>query len=99
MTDARALNIGISIVPYTDSLERNRELVRVADDQLPDDLKPTGTMSQHVAASGKKARRMLGWHTSDPMETLRTAVRWHLEHPPATADSNFGADDRALASL
>ena len=75
------------------------ELVRVADDQLPEDLKPTGTMSQHIAASGKKARGMLGWDTSDPMETLRTTVRWHLENPPADADTNFEADDRALASL
>ena len=82
-----------------DAAGSDAELVRVADDQLPEDLKPTGTMSQHIAASGKKARRMLGWDTSDPMETLRTAVRWHLEHPPADADTNFEADDRALASL
>ena len=82
-----------------DAAGSDAELVRVADDQLPEDLKPTGTMSQHIAASGKKARRMLGWDTSDPMETLRTSVRWHLENPPADADTNFEADDRALASL
>jgi alkanesulfonate monooxygenase SsuD/methylene tetrahydromethanopterin reductase-like flavin-dependent oxidoreductase (luciferase family) len=30
--DARTLELGISIIPYADSLERNRELVRVADE-------------------------------------------------------------------
>jgi alkanesulfonate monooxygenase SsuD/methylene tetrahydromethanopterin reductase-like flavin-dependent oxidoreductase (luciferase family) len=30
--DPRTLQVGISIVPYTDSLDRNRELVRVADE-------------------------------------------------------------------
>jgi len=82
-----------------DAASSEAELVRVADDQLPEDLKATGTMTQHIAASGKKARAMLGWQTSDPMETLRTTVRWHLAHPPADADTNFEADDRALASL
>jgi nucleoside-diphosphate-sugar epimerase len=74
-------------------------LVRVADDALPEDLKATGTMSQHIAASGKKARSLLGWTTSDPLETLRTSVRWHLENPPRDASMDFEADDRALASL
>jgi len=75
------------------------ELVRVRDDALPEDLKFTGTMPQHIAASGKKARAMLGWETSDPMETLRTTVRWHLENPPADASTDFDADDRALESV
>src|ERR1700682_5720109 len=30
--DARSLEVGISIIPYWDSLDRNRELVRVADE-------------------------------------------------------------------
>jgi nucleoside-diphosphate-sugar epimerase len=80
-----------------DAAGSDAELVRVRDEELPEDLKFTGTMPQHIAASGKKARAMLGWQTSDPMETLGTAVRWHLEHPPADADANFDADDRALA--
>ncbi|MEA2656387.1 MAG: hypothetical protein QOI23_1752 [Chloroflexota bacterium] len=71
------------------------ELVRVADDLLPEDLKPTGTMTQHIAASAKKARAMLGWTTSDPMETLRTTVKWHLANPPADTDTDFTADDKA----
>jgi alkanesulfonate monooxygenase SsuD/methylene tetrahydromethanopterin reductase-like flavin-dependent oxidoreductase (luciferase family) len=33
MTTARALEVGISIVPYADALDRNRELVRAADER------------------------------------------------------------------
>ena len=73
------------------------ELVRTADELLPEDMKPTGTMTQHIAASARKARTMLDWVTSDPQETLRTTVAWHLENPPPDSDPDFGADDRALA--
>jgi nucleoside-diphosphate-sugar epimerase len=75
------------------------ELVRVADELLPEDLKPTGTMPQHIAASARRARAMLGWTTSDPAETLHATVRWHLDHPPANPDSDFTPDDRALGSI
>ena len=75
------------------------ELVQVADDMLPEDLKQTGTLSQHIAASSRKARALLGWKTSDPFETLRTTVRWHLANPPSEADLDFAADDRALESV
>src|SRR6266851_71032 len=75
------------------------ELVRVADEMLPEDLKQTGTMSQHVAASAQRARAMLGWTTSDPVETLSATVRWHLDHPPLEANTDFSADDRALGTL
>jgi nucleoside-diphosphate-sugar epimerase len=75
------------------------ELVRVADDALPEDLKPTGTLLQHIAASAGRARAELGWTTSDPLESLRTTVRWHLDHPPAEQDLDFTGDDRALTSV
>jgi nucleoside-diphosphate-sugar epimerase len=81
-----------------DAAESRTELVRVPDDVLPDDLKPTGAMSQHIAVSAHKARSMLGWTTSDPAETLRTTVRWHLANPPSNPDTDFTADDSALAS-
>jgi nucleoside-diphosphate-sugar epimerase len=77
----------------------NAELVRVADDVLPEDLKPTGTMTQHIAASSRRARTLLGWTTSDPAATVRTSVRWHLDNPPAAGDRDFAADDLALASV
>jgi nucleoside-diphosphate-sugar epimerase len=82
-----------------DAAGSTAELVRVANDLLPEDLKPTGTMSQHIVVSAQKARSKLGWTTSDPEETLGTSVRWHLAHPPPDPDSDFSADDRALASV
>ncbi len=75
------------------------ELVRVADQALPEDLKPTGTMPQHIAASAHRARTLLGWTTSDPLETLRTTVRWHLANPPPDAGADFSADDAALETV
>ena len=82
-----------------DAAGSDAALVRVADELLPEDLKATGTMSQHIAASARKGRSMLGWTTSDPEETLRTTVRWHLAHPPRDADPDFSADDRALGTV
>ena len=82
-----------------DAAGSTAELVRVADNLLPEDLKTTGTMNQHIAASAQKARSMLGWTTSDPAESLRTTVRWHLANPPATPNLDFTADDLALAGI
>jgi nucleoside-diphosphate-sugar epimerase len=82
-----------------DAADSKARLVRVPDEALPEDLKLTGTVLQHIAATARKAREVLGWTTSDPFETLRTTVQWHLAHPPATIDEDFGPDDQALASV
>ncbi len=82
-----------------DAAGSDAELIRTPDELLPEDLKPTGTMPQHIATSARKARAELGWTTSDPFESLRTTVRWHLDHPPANPDLDFSADDRALAAV
>jgi nucleoside-diphosphate-sugar epimerase len=82
-----------------DAAASTAELVRVADDVLPEDLKPTGTLSQHIAASAQKAHSMLGWTTSDAAESLRTTVRWHLANPPLSPDIDFSADDLALGTV
>jgi nucleoside-diphosphate-sugar epimerase len=79
-----------------DAAGSGAELVRVADELLPEDLQPTGTMTQHILASARKARSMLGWTTSDPMDSLQTTVSWHLANPPPSPDLDFSADDRAL---
>ena len=74
------------------------ELVTVADESLlPADLDVTRTVRQHLLMSSSKARSLLGWSDTDPEEALRRSVAWHLEHPPETADSDFSADERALA--
>jgi nucleoside-diphosphate-sugar epimerase len=74
------------------------ELVRVRDEALPADLRAVGAVEQHVLASAQKARDVLGWRDSDGTTVLRRSVRWHLEHPPAEWDSDFSADDAALAA-
>jgi nucleoside-diphosphate-sugar epimerase len=81
-----------------DAAGSTAELVRVADDVLPEDLKPTGTMSQHIVVSAQKARSRLGWTTSDPAESLGTSVGWHMANPPPDSDLDFSSDDRALES-
>jgi UDP-glucose 4-epimerase len=73
------------------------ELVRVPDDALPDDLKYTGTVSQHLQADASKARAVLGWQPGDVMAGLQTSVAWHLANPPTEPDPAFEGDDRALA--
>jgi nucleoside-diphosphate-sugar epimerase len=75
------------------------ELVRVPDELLPEDLRYTGSVSQHLLADAGKARAVLGWVPGDPLEGLRRSVEWHLAHPPIEPDSGFEADDRALAAV
>jgi len=95
----RSYSMGMWSRMILQAAESEAKLVRVADEALPEDLKFTGTMSQHIAASAHKARTLLGWTTSDPLATLRATVRWHLNNPPPEADTDFEADDRALNSV
>jgi len=74
------------------------ELVHVADNLLPEDLRATGTMKQHILASARRARSLLGWNTSDPPAALRVTVAWHLANPPLESNTDFSADDRALGT-
>ena len=97
LCEDRSFSMGLWVRMILEAAGSDAELVRVADDLLPEDLKPTGTMSQHIAATARKARAVLGWTTSDPVETLRTTVAWHLANPPAEPDLDFGADDLALS--
>jgi len=53
-----------------DAAGSEAELVRVADEQLPEDLEASGTMTQHILASAQKARSILGC----PSITARSAV-------------------------
>jgi nucleoside-diphosphate-sugar epimerase len=72
------------------------QLVRVPDELVPADLRLTVDWSQHLLVSSDKARRILGWQPSDPVEGISRSVRWHLAHPPTDASSDFSEDDRAL---
>jgi len=99
LCEDRTFSMGMWARMILEAAGSEAELVRVADEHLPEDLQMTGTMSQHIAATSRKAQAMLGWSTSDPMTTLRTTVRWHLDHPPEESDPDFSADDRALATV
>ena len=81
-----------------DAAESSAELVRVPDDLLPEDLRLTGSVSQHLLVDASKARFMLGWAPRETEEAVRRSVRWHLTHPPSEPDPDFTADDRALAA-
>ena len=74
------------------------ELVTVPDTLLPPDLGLTGPIRQHLLFNPAKALSLLGWVHADPAETVPPSVRWHLEHPPEKPDSDFSADDAALAA-
>lgn len=92
----RSFSIGLWSRMILEAAESDADLVRVSDAALPEDLKFTGTVSQHIAASAHKARTLMGWTTSDPFETLKKTVRWHLDNPPSQHDTDFADDDRAL---
>jgi nucleoside-diphosphate-sugar epimerase len=98
LCEDRTFSIGMWSRMILDAAGSDAELVRVADDLLPEDLKATGTIKQHITASANKARTMLGWTTSDAAESLRATVAWHLANPPADPDLDFAPDDRALAA-
>jgi len=74
------------------------ELVTVPDALVPDDLRLTRGRSQHLLTSSRRAEDLLGWHPTDPRDSIRRSVTWHLAHPPAAADSDFSPDEVALAS-
>jgi UDP-glucose 4-epimerase len=98
LCEDRTFSMGQWTRMILDAAGSDAELVRVADDLLPEDLVPTGTMTQHIAASAHKARAMLGWTTSDPLDSLRKTVAWHLANPPPESDTDFSADEKALAA-
>jgi len=73
------------------------ELVRVPDDRLPEDLRITAAIRQHMLVDSSRLRQALGWRDTDPQEALEQSVAWHLANP---GDERFdaAADDAALAA-
>jgi UDP-glucose 4-epimerase len=97
LCEDRTYSMGLWSRMILDAADSNAELVRVADDVLPPDLEETGSPSQHVLATARRAKSLLGWSTTDPSECLRASVAWHLANPPEQPDPDFSPDDRALA--
>jgi nucleoside-diphosphate-sugar epimerase len=75
------------------------ELVTVPDEGVPTDLQVTRSTAQHFLCDSGKIARTLGWCPADPEASIGESVRWHLAHPPESADTDFSADDRALAAV
>ncbi len=74
------------------------ELVTVPGDVLPDDMWPTADHRQHLLVDSGRAMRLLGWQPAAGQDGIARSVRWHLDHPPADASTDFAADDKALAA-
>lgn len=74
------------------------ELVRVADDVLPEDLSLTAAIAQPIVVDTSKAARLLGWEHAEPSDCVARSVAWHLASPPSGPDPGFEADDAALAT-
>ncbi len=73
------------------------ELVRVSDYAVPEDLRLTRGIRQHLLVSSARLRADLGWSDSDPEQAIEQSVKWHLANPPPDPDPDFSADDDALA--
>ncbi|MEH1013671.1 NAD-dependent epimerase/dehydratase family protein [Micromonospora sp. CPCC 206060] len=72
------------------------ELVRVPDDLVPADLGLTRNLAQHVLYTSGRAETLLDWRPADPLASIAASVRWHLDHPPADASTDFTEDEQAL---
>lgn len=75
------------------------ELVTVPDQDVPADLRLTKSTAQHFLCDSGKLARTLGWRPADPEASIGRSVRWHLAHPPESADTDLSADDQALAAV
>jgi nucleoside-diphosphate-sugar epimerase len=73
------------------------ELVTVPDEDVPADLAVTRSVAQDFLCDSGKLARTLGWRPADLELSVGRSVRWHLAHPPESADADFTPDDRALA--
>jgi nucleoside-diphosphate-sugar epimerase len=74
------------------------ELVTVPDAAVPDDLRFTRGRSQHLLTSSRRAQHLLGWQPTDPADSIRRSVTWHLANPPHDPDPDFAPDAIALAA-
>ena len=97
--EARTWSMGLWARHVLEAAGSGAELARVPDVLLPDDLKPLGTVAQHLLVDSSKARDLLGWTETDRHEALARSVAWHLANPPEDPGADFGADDQALAAV
>ncbi|MBV8959907.1 MAG: NAD-dependent epimerase/dehydratase family protein [Actinobacteria bacterium] len=97
LAEARSPSVELWARWILDAAGSHAELVRVPDDQLPDDLGITSAIGQHLTCDSSKARTVLGWTETALADAMRRSVTWHLANPPTEAET-FEVDDRALAT-
>jgi nucleoside-diphosphate-sugar epimerase len=79
-----------------EAAESSAELVPVPDERLPWDLQISARTPQHLLLDSNKARRLLGWSDSDPVEAVSASVAWHRANPTPHLARDFSMDDAAL---
>jgi nucleoside-diphosphate-sugar epimerase len=96
--------IGLLALKIIEASGAATELVRVDDRLLPDDLRITGLIEQHLLMDSHKVRSGLGWEETDPDKALVRTVEWDLANPPdaeylagiGSDPDDFSADEAAL---
>lgn len=62
--------------------EHEAELVRVPEEEIPDDLGFSADIPQHLLVDPGRAERLLDWTHAPWRECVGRSVRWHLANPP-----------------
>jgi nucleoside-diphosphate-sugar epimerase len=98
LAEADCATIGLWVEEILAAAGHEAELVRVADELLPEDLQITAEIPQPWLVSSAKAAARLNWVHAPWRECVGRSVRWHLANPPEPEEDylDFSADDVAL---
>ncbi len=100
LAESDSATIGLRVEEILAAAGHEAELVRVADDLLPEDLQLTAEIPQPWLVSSAKARERLNWIHAPWRDCARKSVAWHLANPPRSGDVDpaFSVDETALQS-
>jgi nucleoside-diphosphate-sugar epimerase len=97
IAEQRGVTVRLWAQQILEAAGSNAQLVNVPSRLLPEDLAMSASIQQHMLIDASKARTVLGWQESDPEESVRASVAWHMANPPEDDEVDLSADDRALA--
>jgi hypothetical protein len=100
LAESDCATIGLWIEEILAAAGHEAELVRVADELLPEGLELTAEIPQPWLVSSARAAERLNWVHAPWRECVRRSVAWHLANPPegGEEDLDFSADEAALGS-
>jgi nucleoside-diphosphate-sugar epimerase len=100
LAESDCATIGLWVEEILDAAGHKVELVRVADELLPEDLGLTAEIPQPWMVSSAKAAERLDWAHTPWRDCVRRSAKWHLANPPEgeEGDLDFSADEAALSS-